>query len=83
MKLPEKQMEVLSLMNQGWELGQSFDGRAWLQRDGLGRGGDTKDVHGNTFSSLYNKELVKIEKQGFPTSRYTLTNLAKQILEQG
>ena len=74
MKLSKAQQKVVDLMKEGWELGksQSMSGRAWLQKDGVGRGGPVEKVNTNTFWSLYKKEIIKLKKQSFPTSIYEL-----------
>ena len=74
-KVTKKQMHVLQLMNDGWELGKSssLSGHIWLQQDGLGRGGNTEDVHANTFNGLYTRRLIEQKKRSFPTSLWGLT----------
>jgi len=60
MKISPKQRELLMLIGDGWEIGIStgFKPRAWIQKGGLGRGGEAKDVHFNTFHSLRVKGLI-------------------------
>lgn len=71
-----KQDEVLSKMDEGWALCRSSGGflttRTWLQQNGCGRGGATLDVHGNTFHSLYRKQLITRVQDGYPTSCWGL-----------
>jgi hypothetical protein len=64
--------EILSLMANGWELGKSTTGRAWIQKGGVGHGGEAKKVHASTMRSLLDKGLVELFKPGFPTARYRL-----------
>lgn len=72
-KLSKTQQEVLHMMRNGWELGTSsgLHGRSWLQRGGLGRGGEVKRVSYATVYSLFKAGLIK-HHYGFPTSRYTI-----------
>jgi len=73
-KLSNPQQKVIDLMKAGWELGVNggINNRAWLQRDGCGRGGPTEDVHFNTFYALYKRHLIVIKKAGFPTATWRL-----------
>ncbi len=73
MKLSKTQQEVIDLMKSGWELGQSMaiHSRTWLQKNGLGRGGETKNVSGATVHALYRKGLID-SKDNFPTRKYYL-----------
>jgi len=53
MKLSKTQLEVLRLMNEGWELGRNNDGgwggrQWWMQKGGLGYGGDDKTINSAT-----------------------------------
>ena len=73
MKLSKTQQHVIDLMESGWELGCSttMDGRCWLQKGGLGQGGETEDVRHNTVHALYKRGLIE-GHYGFPTKKYTL-----------
>ena len=75
MTLTKVQLEILSLMNSGWQLGrgEGVDFRAWLQKGGVGRGGETKEVRFNSFFSLWTKGYIEVDKQGFPTTTFKLT----------
>jgi hypothetical protein len=78
MQLSKAQSRVLQLLQEGWELGVSSGivGNAWLQKNGLGRGGETEFVNYNTFHSLYKRGLIKVEKRKgdpFYLTRYILT----------
>ena len=79
MKLSKPQTNVINLMRKGWELGfnHSFEGRSWLQKNGLGNGGQTEDVNANTFQALYDRKLIYVVKESFPSSLYGLTELGK------
>lgn len=72
--LTERQQRVIDLMKEGWELGisRTYGVRAWLQKDGIGRGGESEDVYLSTFYSLSKKGYIILKKEGFPTSTYKL-----------
>ena len=73
-KLSQRQQEVLDLMNAGWELGLdiAFHGQPWLQKGGLGRGGDSKRISHATLFALHKRGLIKIAKREFPLETYRL-----------
>lgn len=79
-KPTKKQMEILSLMDAGWEMGVSsgLQFSAWLQINGVGRGGKVVRLHANTFSGLSHRGLIKQKKYGFPTSIWELTEAGKK-----
>lgn len=79
--LSAKQKEVIKLMREGWELGASkaLTRRKWLQKDGIGKGGETKDVHTATFDKLYFSNLIYAPDYSFPSQKYLLTELGKTI----
>ena len=72
---PATQREVLEKMVAGWALcvSISFDSRVWLQQNGCGRGGTSRDVHRSSFTALRQKKLVILERSDFPTSCWELT----------
>lgn len=75
MKLPTKAYDVVLKLRAGWELGQSTafgHERCWIQKDGIGRGGESINIHGNTLQALLRRGLVKRVGHGFPTQRYKL-----------
>lgn len=78
MKLSKKLVEILELMNNGYELGctDEIQGyRWWLQKGGLGKGGDSVHLHRRVKVSKL-RELGFIENDGkhhFPTTPYFLT----------
>lgn len=74
MKLSNLQQEVLDKMKAGWQLGvgMSYQGRAWLQKGGCGRGGETKTVNSATVWALRNKGLIALDKREFPLQTYKL-----------
>ncbi len=73
MKLTEKQQQVIDLMQDGWQLGRDNhnNGRSWLQKNGIGRGGESIDVSRSTVNSLEKKGLIK-GKWGFPMTIFSL-----------
>lgn len=78
MKLTKAQERVVARMKEGWELGISLtmDGRVWLQKNGVGRGGETEMVHAATASALVKAGVIVCEKREFPTSKYHLARPA-------
>lgn len=81
MKLSKNQQKIIDLMKLGWELGVSVSlsrSRAWVQENGVGRGGKSEDMSIATFNVLSEKKLIEIKHKGFPTSKYQLTELGKQ-----
>ena len=76
------QKQVLQRMEDGWALGYtSYMYSWWLQRNGLGRGGDTEQVHGTTGHHLRTNGLIRKKKDGFPTSEFVLTDKGRKELE--
>lgn len=86
MKLSKTQLEVLRLMASGeWELGFTSgfgDAHYWMQKGGLGRGGETKKINVKTGHALYRKGFTELSKLGFPTSHYRLTEKGQKALEE-
>ncbi len=83
MKLSRSQIEVLTLMNEGWALCASggFYATAWLQKDGCGCGGSTKTVNVATKQALSNRSLIN-RKYGFPTTTYYLSQKGIEVLRK-
>ena len=79
MKLSKTQQEIVALMEQGWELcrSTSMDGRTWIQENGCGRGGKTKEIRINTVYALHKANRIVCVKGGFPTSHYRLVKNEK------
>lgn len=73
-KLTPIQQEVIDLINQGWELGSSvsLDGRCWIQKGGLGKGGETKTVSSSTVRTLEYLGYIERGERHFPTLHYRL-----------
>lgn len=74
MKPTKKQQEVLDLMHEGWELGSDMGWNpfAWLQKNGLGRGGATVKVSMATLHSLRDKGFIRLASTNYPLRRYEL-----------
>ncbi len=81
-KPTKKQLEILTLMKEGWEMGVStgLTFHAWIQKDGVGRGGDTVKLHGNTFSGLSHRGFIAPTERRFPTSIWILTETGRNAL---
>ncbi len=73
-ELTPRQKEIVGLMRNGWELGTeiALSGRAWIQKGGLGKGGEYKNINGNTIYALQMKGVVIPIKREFPTVHYAL-----------
>ena len=71
------QAEIVDLMRNGWELGTTdgINSRAWMQEGGLGRGGQAKEVHGNTFYSLLRNRVIRRTGSHGIGSRYELVDI--------
>lgn len=81
MKLSKAQTQVVAKMKEGWQLGRdnTATGGWWLQKDGLGRGGDTITVNGNSAHALFKSGVIQEKKWGFPTSLWELTKYGKSV----
>lgn len=68
-KLSEKQQKVIDLLRAGWELGLSpafkpnHPSHVWLQKGGLGNGGEAYEIDERTLSSLIKRGLIKDVEQ--------------------
>ena len=73
-KLTPTQQEVIDLIKQGWELGSSLsiDGRCWIQKGGLGKGGEAKNVSSSTVHTLEYLGYIERGESHFPTLHYRL-----------
>ena len=73
-KLTPLQQEVIDLIGQGWELGSSLgiDGRCWIQKSGLGKGGESKNVSSSTVRTLEYLGYIERGESHFPTLHYKL-----------
>lgn len=76
MKLTVRMRHVLDRLAEGWELGVEggLVALAWLQQDGLGRGGETEKVSMTTLHALTARGLIR-HVTVFPArpTRYALT----------
>lgn len=74
MKPTKAQRQVIDLLEAGWELGWSLTmgGRVWLQKGGVGCGGETLTVRASTANALLKEGILVCEKRDFPTSKYRL-----------
>ena len=75
-KLTKLQQHVVGRMNEGWALGLStgIAPNAWLQQNGLGRGGATEKVNIATFSGLHRRGVIRNKNTSqFPSVAYVLT----------
>ena len=77
------QLAVLRKMRDGWELGldTGMDAYAWLQRNGLGRGGDTQSVSLNTLYALVSRKLLERGGYNYPTQRFILTAKGREAAD--
>ena len=79
-KLSKTQAEVVELMRQGWELGESsgFDYHVWLQKGGIGKGGEVKKVSSSTVHALWKKKVIVVAKRDYPNSIYKLVSFMEK-----
>jgi hypothetical protein len=91
MKLSSKQIEVLKLMKEGWELGIDTDGwrstlgrrTARLQKDGLGKGGLVTYFRAIVIDALEHKGFIMHKINQYPTitpTVYYLTEKGKEVI---
>ena len=77
--LSEAQKQVINLMKTGWELGKdhgfgsSIPPSCRLQEDGIGRGGKSIYVNGNTVNALVNRRYITVKSRVQNTTTYKLT----------
>lgn len=75
-KITKLQQDVLDKLRAGWELGATrslIDRRVWLQKDGLGNGGESTKVRRAVFEALVaGKHIVRGESHHSSTLRYVL-----------
>ncbi len=78
-KLSETQIEIIKLMREGWQMGVSLAGssRIWIQKDGVGRGGETKKVTSPVYNGLKERGVLECVDNDFPTAKYNLNELGK------
>jgi hypothetical protein len=68
MKLSKTQQEIVDRLNNGWELGAMSDmsGRCWIQKPGLGRGGESHNVSSATIHALVKKGVLVYGEYKYP-----------------
>jgi len=85
MKLNKTQLDVLTRMAEGWELG-SFNGECtnhnMIQYGGLGKGGISVDVSNATILSLVKKGLIATAAMRSPYSTWRLTDKGHHAISQ-
>ena len=86
-KLTPARLAVLLKMAEGWELGRSTSlamnvNREWLQKDGIGRGGETEKVRAGTARALESAQLIKRVRASFPSQAYVITDYGRQWAER-
>ncbi|MBV6747277.1 hypothetical protein [Xanthomonas vasicola] len=76
-KMSPTQQEVVALMRDGWELGvrEGLDSRCWLQRNGVGAGGESKSVGIGTYAAVAKRGVFKVKKIGYPVTSYVLADV--------
>ena len=74
LKLSKTQETIVALMNDGWALGLdgTMIGRAWMQKGGLGCGGETRTVSLATFYALRDRGVILEGVRHFPTTPWHL-----------
>lgn len=77
-KFTKSQAEVILLMREFWQLGVNLaGGGVRIQKDGIGRGGETKKVSSSTFHTLIDAGLLECVDEDFPTKKYILSELGR------
>ena len=79
-KLSVRQKEILQLLSTGeWEIGTSW-GDVWMQKGGLGYGGESKIVNWNTFQALRIRGFIaQVTQRVFEQpQRYYITDKGKE-----
>ena len=73
-KLTPLQQEIIDLMKDGWELGTAMglNPRSWLQKGGLGKGGESKEIKSGTVHALAYLGYIERGESEFPTLHYRL-----------
>lgn len=75
-KLSATQQHVVDALRNGWELGEmmTMAGGCWMQKGGLGRGGECKEVRGSTVTALFKKNIIKQKSEEFPVRVFELAD---------
>lgn len=85
-KLSKAQRELLEKIASGeWELGTSTAmasrRSAWIQRGGIGHGGETVGVSHATVHALYRHGMIAHGDKRFPTRTWKVTEKGRRALE--
>lgn len=86
-KLSKTQRELLEKIASGeWELGTSTTiasrrHHAWIQRGGIGRGGETVGVSRATVHALFRRGMIAHGDKSFPTRTWKVTEKGRRALE--
>ena len=85
-KLSKAQRELLEKIASGeWELGtntaMASRRSAWIQRGGIGRGGETVGVSRATVHALLRRGMIAYGDKSFPTRTWKVTEKGRQALE--
>ena len=74
--LSAAQQYVIDRMNDGWELGadRTMHGRCWIQKGGIGHGGEAETISISTFQALQQRGIVRSKGHDFPTERFELVS---------
>jgi hypothetical protein len=71
-KLTKAQQGAFDLMLAGWELGvsKSLGGRCWLQKGGVGKGGESKTIRSDWVTIFRDSGRIVLVEQGYPVDKY-------------
>jgi hypothetical protein len=84
MSVSPTMLHIITLMHDGWELGNnvSFQGRPRIQQGGLGKGGEALRVHRSTFYALLGRKLIEpTSSHRWPMTRYKLTERGEGVVK--
>lgn len=85
-KLTKLRAQILNRMRDGWEMGMAPKLRLgtsyWIQRNGVGRGGETQRFNSSTFEYFLSNKLIELKAKRYPTSIYQLAPLGHDIVKQ-
>lgn len=83
-KLSEKQVEVIKLMRDGWEMVNregvfQIAGYSFIRKKGVGDGFEVKKIKNATLFSIHRKHLASVSGNQKPYTYFSLTELGKTI----
>jgi hypothetical protein len=82
-KLSDKQKEVIRLMREGWGTAITYGmyAGAWMQKNGIGKGGESKSLRPDTVHRLIDLKLIEDnnESKRYSDKHFSLTELGKTI----